>query len=79
MKAIAACIIFGLLLAAIALLFTGYVFWLIPLGILLSGSLERLFIWLFIDPEFGKREPYRPIRGVKAAGIRTALRYNPDH
>ncbi|GAA3085501.1 hypothetical protein GCM10010520_35050 [Rhizobium viscosum] len=67
MKAIAACIIFGLLLAAIGLLFTGHVLWLIPIGILLSGSLERLFIWLFIDPEFGKRQAHRLIRGVKAA------------
>lgn len=53
MKAIAACILFGLLLAAIALLSTGHVLWLIPIGILLSGSLERLFIWLFVDLNLG--------------------------
>jgi Na+-translocating ferredoxin:NAD+ oxidoreductase RnfD subunit len=67
MKAIAACIVLGLILAAIALLFTGHILWLIPIGILLSGSLESLFIWLFIDPEFGSRQHHRPIRGVKAA------------
>lgn len=67
MKAIAACIILGLLLAAITLLFSGHILWLIPIGILLSGSLERLFIWLFIDPEFGNRQRHRLIRGEKAA------------
>jgi len=67
MKAIAACILFGLLLAAIALLSSGHVLWLIPMGILLSGSLERLFIWLCVDPEFGKRRRRLLIRSARAA------------
>ncbi len=64
---------------AIASLFTGHILWLIPIGYWLERSLERLFIWLFIDPEFGNRQRHRLVRGVKAARIRIVLRYNPDH
>ena len=67
MKAIAACIIFGLLLAAVGLLFSGHTFWLLPVGILAGGIFQRLLIWLFIDPDYEKRRRHLAINSANAA------------
>jgi len=68
MKAIAACIIFGLLVTAIGLLFSGHVFWLLPIAILAGGSFQRLFVWLFIDPDDEKRRRHLITSSANATG-----------
>ncbi|WP_442088789.1 hypothetical protein [Rhizobium acaciae] len=35
--------------------FTGELHWLFAIGMLFIGTLQSLFIWLFIDPDFEKR------------------------
>ncbi|MGR9296667.1 hypothetical protein ACU8L5_15375 [Rhizobium leguminosarum] len=35
---------------------TGELPWFLVIGMLFSAPLERLFIWLFIDPDFEKRQ-----------------------
>lgn len=48
-------IIAALLVVAVGFIFTGELHWLFAIGMLLLGTLQSLFIWLFIDPDFEKR------------------------
>ncbi|NNU65253.1 MULTISPECIES: hypothetical protein [Rhizobium] len=48
-------VILVLLVAAIGFIFTGELHWLFAIGMLFIGTLQSLFIWLFIDPDFEKR------------------------
>ncbi|TBZ10353.1 hypothetical protein [Rhizobium leguminosarum] len=55
MKTIAGYLILYLLSLAILYFFTGELHWFLPIGMLFIGTLQSLFIWLFIDPDFEKR------------------------
>ncbi|MBB4291118.1 hypothetical protein GGE16_003177 [Rhizobium leguminosarum] len=48
-------IIAVLLIVAVGFIFTGQLRWLFVIGMLFLGTLQSLFIWLFIDPDFEKR------------------------
>ncbi|WP_027683544.1 hypothetical protein [Rhizobium leguminosarum] len=47
-------VILVLLVVAIGFIFTGELHWLFAIGMLFLGTLQSLFIWLFIDPNFEK-------------------------
>ena len=61
MKTIAAYLAIAAVMAVLIAIFTGHTLWLLPISILLTGSLQKLFIWLFIDPDFEKRQRDRLI------------------
>jgi hypothetical protein len=48
-------VILVLLIVAIGFIFTSELHWLFAIGTLFLGTLQSLFIWLFIDPDFEKR------------------------
>ncbi|PDS76451.1 hypothetical protein [Rhizobium sp. L43] len=48
-----------LLIVAVGYIFTGELHWHFAIGMLLLGTLQGLFIWLFIDPDFEKRRERR--------------------
>ncbi|MBX4859420.1 hypothetical protein G9X64_35885 [Rhizobium sophorae] len=52
-------IIAVLLIVAVGFIFTGELHWLFAIAMLLLGTLQSLFIWLFIDPDFEKRRQHR--------------------
>ncbi|AHG46354.1 hypothetical protein RLEG12_25310 [Rhizobium leguminosarum bv. trifolii CB782] len=54
MKTIAGYLIVYLFFLGIGYLVTGEPYWFACLAVFLFG-LERLFIWLFVDPDYGKR------------------------
>ncbi|EJC80549.1 hypothetical protein Rleg4DRAFT_2180 [Rhizobium leguminosarum bv. trifolii WSM2297] len=54
MKTIAGSLIAYLFFLGIGYVFTGELYWFACLGVF-SFGLERLFIWLFVDPDYGKR------------------------
>ncbi|WP_425348754.1 hypothetical protein [Rhizobium aethiopicum] len=47
-------VIAALLIVVVGFIFTGELHRLFAIGALLLGTLQRLFIWLFIDPDFEK-------------------------
>ncbi|MHC2574807.1 hypothetical protein [Rhizobium leguminosarum] len=57
---------------------TGELPWFLVIGMLFSAPLEKLFIWLFIDPDFEKRPRRLAERPASAPRIRTIPRYNLD-
>jgi len=61
MKTIVFNLIFYLLVVGVGYIFTGELHWFFAIAMLLIGGLQSLFIWLFIDPEFGKRQQRRLI------------------
>ncbi|OWV70040.1 hypothetical protein ATY77_18515 [Rhizobium sp. R634] len=48
-------IIAALLIVAVGFIFTGEFHWVFVIGMLLLGTLQSLFVRLFIDPDFEKR------------------------
>ncbi|OHV23611.1 hypothetical protein EOS93_01910 [Rhizobium sp. RMa-01] len=51
---IVANIIAALLIVTVGFIFTGEFHWVFAIGMLLLGTLQSLFIQLFIDPDFEK-------------------------
>ena len=56
MKTVAGYLILYLIALAVIYFFTGELHWLLAIGMLLIDPLQSLFIWLLIDPDFGKRQ-----------------------
>lgn len=56
MKTIAACLAIYIVLLGLGFVLTGELYWVTCIALMLGCSLEKLFIWLFIDPDFEKRQ-----------------------
>ncbi|NKL33081.1 hypothetical protein GFL49_04415 [Rhizobium leguminosarum bv. viciae] len=62
MRIIACYAIVALVSLGIGFVFTGKLHWLLAVGMLLTGTLERLVLWLLIGPEREKSHQLRLLR-----------------
>ncbi|EJC67528.1 hypothetical protein Rleg5DRAFT_3267 [Rhizobium leguminosarum bv. viciae WSM1455] len=62
MRIIACYAIVALVFLGIGFVFTGKLHWFLAVGVLLTGTLERLVLWLLIGPEREKSHRLRLLR-----------------